>query len=1624
SGLDGSHRDLVGNFTSYVDFVQDEFAADGTRIVHTQASASEDPDGHGTHVAGTIGSTNPNIGTAPGVNLIGLRTLGRGQRNSDLTDALQWVLENRDRYRIVAVNMSLGFPDYLRNSDDFSSIPFFVQMTNTIRSLEAAGVTVVSAAGNDYFAHAQTSGDPLRENVAMPGISSTITAGNVWQDGREVMVEWMSGATDYTTGADQVVSHSQRLSTLDSMLFAPGAFILSTMPGNQYEAHGGTSMAAPAITGVVALMQDAALQFGNRLLVPSEIREILNTTADTINDGDNEDDNVVNGGNNYRRMNAYRAVQEVRRRVTETLPPDAPPLPPAPEPPQGQSPDINGTFATARELTNLPESLSTTYRGETIIGDDSGRGNITIPSDVDMFKVTVVDGRLLVQASRSSSNVSPVLRVFNSDGDEIAINGEASPQSTSRISMQVAAGTYYIGVSGYGNAVYSPNRAGSGVKGSTGNYNFSVALRTIMPVDPDGVIGGTGVAEYRLSDYAAVGRFDRELHIGKDDLTSVGSMDVDITRIIVDQPSQVKFETFGTSVSGSTAYRVVANTVLRLFNNEGLELAKNDNKDSGSILSKLDVHLDPGVYYIGVSNNYLTYDPIDLSSRNNGGTTGTGNYRLQVNMPIVSPSDPNGTSPGAIPVSVPVAGSRKITDWIGRDGSIDVTGSGDVDLYRFQPITDGTLLVDVNTPYGPGFDATTSYVDTRLRIWQSSVVNGVPAWTELLPASLNDAATDFIGDPAEFNSSPYTTNRNGVRTGHSSDSFKRISVVRGTTYLIGVSREANSAYSLNDYTGRSPAETTDLRYDLVLSLGGATGASDIDGTISPGKLTTIDLTSGSVQRTGEIGKDSLTVGSTDVDFYRIRFNGTSSTPSRILALNVDVPAGSTLNSYVRLFDASGNLLASNNDEGPFETDSMLTVPIQANKDYYVAVTGAGNEQFNPFVIGSGGGGSTGTYTLKMSTSSPTTTPRGRLIDTLAASQSPRSLDLDREVQGLDLTAADVFAANNLDFIEVGATAKKMSGAIGQDRDAGTSALEAFNAYSTAFRQASGLASGSAVVFDDIGGADVDLYPIRISTGNFYEISSLRPGGMAGSLPASTQMKLYRRDGSVVTPASASAKVGSRVDQQRIYQLSPGDYFLAVLAEGSGADKYDFSQQNFSGSLSAAELQQMDQNSGNYEVVIQPLAIKLNSAEILSSGKLVFNLSDVVDSTKLVLNSPSGDSNISSTVRVTGPNGENIPGSSVYDAATRQLICVPLNPFLTPGQYTVQVRQQDFVTPVGNISAGTGELTFQFTVPSVASALSVARIQLNPGKTVNIGGTGTGLPVRVSDAGGLVEMTLRLQYSEDFLNVSNAVLAPGMPSGWSIQSFRKLPGQIEVRLKGSTALPTGERELIRLTAVVPSTAPVGESRVNSIDGGGRKADGSAVDFAERNAVQTVGELSPPSILSPSTNVLTQRPRLQWTAVPGAATYQIWIGNNTTLQKPVHTGQSTTTSYDVPVDLGNGRMELYVRAVLSDGTLLPWSASRRFDVTTPPTLTALSTLQTTARPTVSWGSITGVSSWDVWVSNLTAGGTLAARTTVTGNSWTPSADMTMARYRIWVRALGAGGFAGAWSSPRDFSVAPSP
>ncbi len=87
-------------------------------------------------------------------------------------------------------------------------------------------------------------------------------------------------------------------------------------------------------------MQEAALEFGGRLLSPDEVLEIITSTADSIFDGDDEDDNVNNTNRSYPRLNVYEAVKEIQRRFTENAPP----------PTTSDSGDSNGTISALRYL--------------------------------------------------------------------------------------------------------------------------------------------------------------------------------------------------------------------------------------------------------------------------------------------------------------------------------------------------------------------------------------------------------------------------------------------------------------------------------------------------------------------------------------------------------------------------------------------------------------------------------------------------------------------------------------------------------------------------------------------------------------------------------------------------------------------------------------------------------------------------------------------------------------------------------------------------------------------------------------------------------------------------------------------------------------------------------------------------------------------------------------------------------------------------------------------------------------------------------------------------------------------------------------------------------------------------
>lgn len=195
---------------------------DGT--ASTTDVGSPDNDGHGTHVSGIAAGTN--TGVAKGATIVPVRVLnscGSGTASMVL-NGLNWISSHHTTGQRDVVNMSIGF-------DSSSS-----SINTAITALLNANVTVVAAAGNAGATSCTTT------PAATPG---TISVGALGQ---------------YPSGAiDTEASYSNYGDCVD--IFAPGTSIVSSWNtgNNQYASDSGTSMAAPHVTGAVALyLQNAA----------------------------------------------------------------------------------------------------------------------------------------------------------------------------------------------------------------------------------------------------------------------------------------------------------------------------------------------------------------------------------------------------------------------------------------------------------------------------------------------------------------------------------------------------------------------------------------------------------------------------------------------------------------------------------------------------------------------------------------------------------------------------------------------------------------------------------------------------------------------------------------------------------------------------------------------------------------------------------------------------------------------------------------------------------------------------------------------------------------------------------------------------------------------------------------------------------------------------------------------------------------------------------------------------------------------------------------------------------------------------------------------------------------------
>lgn len=286
TGIDYNNPTFAGRYLGGWNFVDNN-------------SDTMDYNGHGTHVAGIIGSDDPILpGIAPGVGIISLKVLDNSGTGTfgNVDAALQWVAAHQQQYHIAAVNMSLGAGNY-------TSEPFTF-LDADLQTLVNEGVFIAAASGNSYFSYGSQPG------LAFPAINnSVVSVGAVW-DGSFGAASWANGAKDYTTAPDQIASFTQRSSALD--ILAPGAYVTSTYLNDSYASMAGTSMASPMVAAAAALVHEALDQKGEGSAAnESNILAILKATGVSIVDGAYGQDNVNHTWLTFKRLDVYSALETV-----------------------------------------------------------------------------------------------------------------------------------------------------------------------------------------------------------------------------------------------------------------------------------------------------------------------------------------------------------------------------------------------------------------------------------------------------------------------------------------------------------------------------------------------------------------------------------------------------------------------------------------------------------------------------------------------------------------------------------------------------------------------------------------------------------------------------------------------------------------------------------------------------------------------------------------------------------------------------------------------------------------------------------------------------------------------------------------------------------------------------------------------------------------------------------------------------------------------------------------------------------------------------------------------------------------------------------------------------------------
>jgi serine protease AprX len=266
TGIDGAHVDLdQGQVIGWKDFINGR-------------TRPYDDNGHGTHVSGIIAGQGDGYagyrGVAPGAALVGVKAIdasGTGT-TSTILSGLQFCIDRKATYNIRIINISFGSVGPSDGTDVLSA---------AVNAAADRGILPVVAAGND---------GPNRSTIGSPAAAAKALT--------------VCSISDPGVKGFALSAWSSRGPTTDGRIkpdvCGPGQSITSARANssNGYVTYSGTSMAAPFVAGVAALMLDA-----NNALTPVQVKSTMMSTAvDWISPG-------IDAETGAGRLQAYEAIK-------------------------------------------------------------------------------------------------------------------------------------------------------------------------------------------------------------------------------------------------------------------------------------------------------------------------------------------------------------------------------------------------------------------------------------------------------------------------------------------------------------------------------------------------------------------------------------------------------------------------------------------------------------------------------------------------------------------------------------------------------------------------------------------------------------------------------------------------------------------------------------------------------------------------------------------------------------------------------------------------------------------------------------------------------------------------------------------------------------------------------------------------------------------------------------------------------------------------------------------------------------------------------------------------------------------------------------------------------------------